>query len=413
MKYSKLFSKTLKSAPANADTVNHKLLVQAGYVRQVMAGVYTYTPLGLRVLNKISNIIREEMNEIGGQEVLMPLLHPSSIWKQTGGWDKIDVLFKVKSRTGKDYALAQSNEETVTPLVKEWIHSERDLPLAVYHINAKFRDELRSKSGILRGREFLMKDMYSWHSNQADFDRFYQIVKEAYFKIFDRLGLSAKATEASGGAFTEKVSYEFEVLSDAGEAHILHCPSCNWCVNSDDITTYKVGDECHKCKAGKLESAKAAELGNVFDLGTKYTKAFDISVINSEGEKIYPIMGCYGIGISRTMGVIVETFNDERGIIWPKTVAPFKVHLVSLAGKSEEVARRADNVYAELTKLGFEVLYDERENVGAGAKLADADLLGIPYRVVVSEKSGELVELKKRNEKEAKLISLAELVKSL
>jgi prolyl-tRNA synthetase len=174
-----------------------------------------------------------------------------------------------------------------------------------------------------------------------------------------------------------------------------------------------VGDECHKCKAGKLESAKAAELGNVFDLGTKYTKAFDISVINSEGEKIYPIMGCYGIGISRTMGVIVETFNDERGIIWPESVAPFKVHLVSLAGKSEEVARRADNVYAELTKLGFEVLYDERENVGAGAKLADADLLGIPYRVVVSEKSGELVEQKKRNEKEAKLISLAELVKSL
>ncbi|MBP9702827.1 hypothetical protein KBD69_04005 [Candidatus Woesebacteria bacterium] len=413
MKYSKLFSKTLKSAPANADTVNHKLLVQAGYVRQVMAGVYTYTPLGLRVLNKISNIIREEMNEIGGQEVLMPLLHPSSIWKQTGGWDKIDVLFKVKSRTGKDYALAQSNEETVTPLVKEWIHSERDLPLAVYHINSKFRDELRSKSGILRGREFLMKDMYSWHSTQSDFDRFYQIVKEAYFKIFERIGLSAKATEASGGAFTEKVSYEFEVLSDAGEAHILHCESCNWCVNSDDITNYKVGEDCPKCGHAKLQSSKAAELGNVFDLGTKYTKAFDISVVNSEGEKIYPIMGCYGIGISRTMGVIVETFNDECGIIWPEAVAPFKVHLISLAGKNEEVAKRADEVYAELTKAGVEVLYDERDNVGAGAKLADADLLGIPYRVVVSEKTAELVEMKKRNEKEAKLISLAELVKSL
>ena len=221
MKYSKLFSKTLKTAPSNADTVNHRLLVQAGFVRQVMAGVYTYTPLGLRVLNKISNIIRQEMNEIGGQEVLMPLLHPSAIWKQTGGWDKIDVLFKVHSRTGKDYALAQSNEETVTPLVKEWIHSANDLPLAVYHINAKFRDELRAKSGILRGREFLMKDMYSWHKDQADFDRFYQIVKEAYFKVFSRMGLSAKATEASGGAFTEKVSYEFEVLTDAGEAHIL------------------------------------------------------------------------------------------------------------------------------------------------------------------------------------------------
>ena len=391
MKYSKLFSKTLKSAPANADTVNHKLLVQAGYVRQVMAGVYTYTPLGIRVLNKISNIIREEMNAIGGQEVLMPLLHPSSIWKQTGGWDKIDVLFKVKSRTGRDYALAQSNEETVTPLVKEWIHSERDLPLAVYHINSKFRDELRSKSGILRGREFLMKDMYSWHATQEDFDRFYQIVKEAYFKVFNRLGLSAKATEASGGAFTEKVSYEFEVLSEAGEAHILHCPSCNWCVNSDDITAYKEGQECHKCGKAKLESAKAAELGNVFDLGTKYTKAFDISINNANGEKIYPIMGCYGIGISRTMGVLVETFHDERGIIWPESVAPFKVHLISLAGKNGEVAKRADEVYTQLTLTGIEVLYDERDSAGAGAKLADADLLGIPYRVVVSEKTGDAV----------------------
>lgn len=413
MKYSKLFSKTLKSAPSNADTVNHRLLVQAGYVRQVMAGVYTYTPLGLRVLNKISNIIREEMNEIGGQEVLMPLLHPSSIWKQTGGWDKIDVLFKVKSRTGRDYALAQSNEETVTPLVKEWIHSERDLPLAVYHINAKFRDELRSKSGILRGREFLMKDMYSWHSTQEDFDLFYRTVKEAYFKIFNRMGLSAKATEASGGAFTEKVSYEFEVLSEAGEAHILHCENCNWCVNSDDIITYKEGEDCHKCGKAKLQSAKAAELGNVFDLGTKYTKAFDISINNAKGEKIYPIMGCYGIGVSRTMGVLVETFHDERGIIWPESVAPFKVHLISLAGKNTEVAKRADDVYAQLIKAQVEVLYDERDSAGAGAKLADADLLGIPYRVVVSEKTGEAVELKKRSEKEAKLVGTEELLKSL
>jgi len=413
MKYSKLFSKTLKTAPANADTVNHRLLVQAGYVRQVMAGVYTYTPLGLRVLNKISNIIREEMNEIGGQEVLMPLLHPSSIWKQTGGWDKIDVLFKVKSRTGRDYALAQSNEETVTPLVKEWIHSEKDLPLAVYHINSKFRDELRSKSGILRGREFLMKDMYSWHSTQEDFDRFYQIVKEAYFKIFNRMGLSAKATEASGGAFTEKVSYEFEVLSEAGEAHILHCENCNWCVNSDDITTYKEGVSCHKCGKAKLQSAKAAELGNVFDLGTKYTKAFDISISNAQGEKINPIMGCYGIGISRTMGVLVETFHDERGIIWPESVAPFKVQLISLAGKNSEVTKRADDIYTKLVKADVEVLYDERNSVGAGAKLADADLLGIPYRVVVSEKTGEKVEIKRRSEKESKLVGTEELLKSL
>lgn len=410
MKYSKLFSKTIKTAPANAETVNHKLLVQAGYVRQVMAGVYTYTPLGLRVLNKLSQIVREEMNGIGGQEVLMPMLHPSRLWKQTGGWDKIDVLFKVKSRTGREYALSQSNEETVTPLVSEWIHSERDLPLAVYHINWKFRDELRSKSGILRGREFLMKDLYSWHSTQADFDRFYQQAKEAYFRVFGRMGLSAKATEASGGAFTEKVSYEFEVLSEAGEAHILHCDKCNWCVNSDDITTYKEGENCPKCGEAKLASAKAAEVGNVFDLGTKYTRAFDVKITNSQGEKIYPIMGCYGIGISRTMGVLVESFHDERGIIWPESVAPFKVHLVSLTSNNSAVTKQANQVYEKLVGSGVEVLYDERENVGAGAKLADADLIGIPYRLVISEKTKEMVEVKKRSEKEARLMSLDEAI---
>ncbi len=411
MKYSQLFSKTLKTAPANADTTNHKLLVQAGFVRQVMAGVYTYTPLGLKVLNKISNIIREEMNEIGAQEVLMPILHPSSIWKQTGGWDKIDVLFKVKSRTGRDYALAQSNEETVTPLVKEWIHSEKDMPLAVYHINSKFRDELRSKAGILRGREFLMKDMYSWHATQADFDAFYNKAKAAYMRVFNRIGLVAKATEASGGAFTEKVSYEFEVLTNAGEAPILYCHKCDYCVNVDDIKTYKEGDDCPICKNDKLTLAMASEVGNVFDLGQKYTKAFDVTFVSESGEKKYPIMGCYGIGVSRTMGVVVETFHDERGIIWPASIAPFKVHLVSLAGKNEEVAAKADAVYEKLRTAGVEVLYDERANVAAGAKLADADLIGVPYRVVVSQKTQDQVELKKRNEAESKLVSMDVLIK--
>jgi prolyl-tRNA synthetase len=410
MKYSKLFSKTLKAAPASADTINHKLLVQAGYVRQVMAGVYTYTPLGLRVLNNISKIIREEMDNIGAQEVLMPILHPSALWKQTGGWDKIDVLFKVKSRTDKEYALAQSNEETVTPLVKEWIHSAKDLPLVVYHINSKFRDELRSKSGILRGREFLMKDMYSWHADQKDFDRFYQIAKEAYLRVFTRLGLVAKVTEASGGAFTEKVSYEFEVLTDAGEAPILYCDKCNYCVNVDDIKTYKEGDDCPICGKDKLKPAMASEVGNVFDLGQKYTKAFELTITNESGEKIYPIMGCYGIGVSRTMGVLVEKFNDARGIMWPASVAPFAVHLVSLNTNDEKVVARAEEVYDELKKAGVEVLYDDRSEVGAGQKLADADLIGCPIRAVVSTKTGEQVEVKMRNEQEAKLISLKELL---
>lgn len=410
MKYSKLFTKTLRTPPANAETTNHRLLVQAGFVRQLMAGVYTYTPLGLRVLNKISQIVREEMDAIGGQEVLMPMLHPASIWKQTGGWDKIDVLFKVKSRTGKEYALAQSNEETVFPLMKEWVHSSKDLPLAVYHINWKFRDELRSKSGILRGREFLMKDMYSMSATQAEFDEFYAKCKEAYFRVFSRMGLEAKATEASGGAFTEKVSYEFEVLTEAGEAHILHCPSCNWCVNVDDITTYQEAQDCPKCHQAKLKLAKAAEVGNVFDLGTKYAKAFDITLSDAEGNKQYPIMGCYGIGVSRTMGVLVETFHDERGIVWPSEVAPFQLHLISIPGKSSEVGQKAEKLYAELQKRGVEVLFDDRENVGPGQKFADADLIGCPTRLVISEKTGEKVEIKSRTKKEVELLSIEEVM---
>lgn len=411
MKYSHMFAKTLKTAPSAADTANHRLLVQAGFVRQVMAGVYTYLPLGLRVLNKISAIVREEMDSIGGQEVLMPMLHPSALWKQTGGWDKIDVLFKVKSRTDKEYALAQSNEETVTPLAKEWIHSSKDLPLAIYHINWKFRDELRSKSGIMRGREFLMKDMYSFHKDQADFDEFYAKAKAAYLRAYKRMGLTAKATEASGGAFTEKVSYEYEVLTDAGEAPILYCSSCDYCVNVDDIKTYKEGDTCPICGKDKLKSAMASEVGNVFDLGQKYAKAFDLTFVNESGEKQYPIMGCYGIGMSRTMGVIVEKCNDERGIMWPAGVAPFTVHLASLNTNDSAVIKRTDAVYKQLTDAGIEVLYDERTDVSAGAKLGEADMIGCPIRAVVSTKTGDKIELKLRTEKDAKLVSAKELIK--
>lgn len=410
MKYSKMFVKTLKNAPSAAETANHRLLVQAGFVRQVMAGVYTYLPLGLRVLNKISKIVREEMEGIDAQEVLMPMLHPSALWKQTGGWDKIDVLFKVKSRTDKDYALSQSNEETVTPLAKEWIHSAKDMPLAIYHINWKFRDELRSKSGIMRGREFLMKDMYSFHATQADFDKFYAKAKVAYLNVYKRLGLTAKATEASGGAFTEKVSYEFEVLTDAGEAPVLYCDKCDYCVNVDDIKTYKLGDECPICHNDQLKSAMASEVGNVFDLGTKYSKAFDLTFINESGEKTYPIMGCYGIGVSRTMGVIVEKFNDERGIMWPASIAPFTIHLASLNTNDTAVIARADEVYETLTKAGIDVLYDERTEVGAGQKLGEADMIGCPIRAVVSTKTADKIEVKMRNEKEARLVSLEELI---
>lgn len=400
-----MFWRTLREAPREAETINHKLLVRAGYVRQVMAGVYTYLPLGLKVLNKISAIVRQEMNQIGAQEVLMPLLHPASIWKQTGGWDNVDVLFKLNSRTKKEYALAQSNEETVTPLVKEWVHNEKDLPLSVYHINWKFRDELRSKSGILRGREFLMKDMYSWHKDQTDFDRFYEMAKKAYLEIFTKLGLVAKVTEASGGAFSEKLSYEFEVLTEAGEANILYCANCDYCVNIDDITKYQENDLCPKCAKSNIQYSKAAEVGNVFDLGQKYCKAFDLTIPGADGEKVYPVMGCYGIGISRTMGVLVEKFNDQKGIAWPEAVAPFKAHLINI--KAE-----AQGIYDELVKAGIEVIWDDTQR-GAGEKFADADLMGMPVRLVVSEKTNGKIEWKARQSETTQLLSLGETIEKL
>jgi len=409
MKQSHFFLKTSKTQPADDVTINAKLLEQGGFVEKLMAGVYSYMPLGLRVLRKIENIIREEMNEVGGQEVLMPMLHPKAIWQKTGGWDKIDVLFKVKSRTEKDFALGQSEEEVVTPLVLKRINSYKDLPISVYQIHWKFRDELRSKSGILRGVEFLMKDMYSFHENQEDFERYYEVVKKAYLKIYSRLGLTAKVTEGSGGSFTQKISYEFMVLTDAGEDDILYCDACEYCVNAE-IAKVKEGGACPKCGKGKLSRAKASEVGNVFDLGQKYGKDFELTFTGKDGQKNYPIMGCYGLGLTRLMGVIVEKFNDEKGIIWPESVAPFKVHLISLRGGEE----KAEEIYKTLSKAGIEVLYDDRD-VSAGTKFADSDLIGIPYRVVVSQKTvdQDSAELKPRNKAEAELVKINEIAQRL
>lgn len=407
MKYSNLFVKTLHTPPKEADTINHKLLTQAGFVDQLMAGVYSYLPLGLRVLKKIEQIVREEMEAIGGQEILMPILHPKANWETTRGWDKVDVLFKLRSRTDREYALGSSEEEVVTPLVMQNVNSYHDLPQAVYQIHWKFRDELRSKSGILRGREFYMKDMYSFHDSQEDFDKFYEITKKAYLKVYERLGLVAKVTEASGGDFTEKISYEFMILTDAGEDDILYCDSCEFCVNIE-IAKVRVGDSCPKCNDAKLQKARASEAGNVFDLGQKYTKDFNTTFVAEDGSQKYPIMGCYGLGISRVMGIIVEKLHDERGIIWPKNVAPFDVHLVSL--KENE---KAEEVYKKLQEAGIEVLYDDREDATAGEKFADADLIGIPVRLVVSAKSGNKIEWKERTKKETELLSLDEVLKRL
>jgi prolyl-tRNA synthetase len=406
MLQSKLFTKIERNAPKDEATVNAQLLARAGFVSKLMAGAYSYLPLGLRVLRKIENIVREEMDTVGGEEVLMAMLHPKSIWKTTGGWDNIDVLFKLKSRTDKEYALGQSEEEVVTPLVMRYVTTYRDLPKAVYQIGWKFRDELRSKSGLLRGVEFFMKDMYSFHETQEDFDRFYAIAKKAYLKVYERLGLVAKVTEGSGGAFTEKISYEFMVLTDAGEDDILYCEKCDFCVNAE-IAKQKEGDPCPHCGKVKLAKARASEVGNVFDLGKKFGEKFDVGFTDRDGKKQYPVMGCYGIGISRLMGVIVEKCHDDKGILWPESAAPFRAHLLSLNGTD------GMPIYEKLQKAGVEVLYDDRD-MSAGAKFAEADLIGIPWRLVVSPKVGEgKVELKRRNEEKAEVMGVEEAVKKI
>src|SRR3989338_5908508 len=409
MKQSELFTKTLRHLPADEETINAQFLTRAGFVDKLMAGVYSYLPLGLLTLKKIEMIVREEMDAIGGQEILMPILHPAEIWKKTGAWTTVDVLFKIKSRTEKDYALGQSEEEVVTPLVMAYVDTYKDLPKAVYQIGWKFRDELRSKSGLLRGREFYMKDMYSFHVDQPDFDRFYDIVKKAYLKIFERIGLVAKVTEASGGTFSQKISYEFMVLTNAGEDNILYCDVCEFCVN-EDIAKRKSGDVCPKCNQGKLSQAKASEVGNVFDLGQKYGKDFDLGFKDGNGKKQYPIMGCYGLGISRLMGVVVEKFHDEKGIICSKAVTPVDLHLINIA-KDRKIA---DKLYETLQTEGFSVLYDET-SVSAGEKFANSDLIGIPTRVLVSDKTlkEDSVEIKARNSDKTQLVKIKELVKNL
>ncbi len=408
MKQSKLFTKTSKDFPKDEVSKNAQLLIKAGFINKEMAGVYSYLPLGMLVLQKIENIVRQEMNAIGGQEIRMATLHPSEPWKQTGAWDNVDVVFKINSRAKKEYTVGQSEEEIVTPIAKKYASSYRDLPLAIYQIGQKYRDELRSKSGIMRGREFTMKDMYSFHETQADFDVFYSKAKEAYFRVYERCNLVAKATEASGGSFTKKLSYEFMVLTDAGEDDILYCDSCSYCVN-EEISNQKKDDTCTRCGKGTLLSARASEVGNIFDLGKKYPTDFSFTYKNKQGEDEIPIMGCFGIGITRLMGVIVEAFSDDAGIMWPESVAPFSVHLISL-DKNDE----AQEIYESLLKEGVEVLYDDRD-ARAGEKFADSDLIGIPHRIVVSDRSIQAggVEFKKRTSNDSEIVRVEELLNKI
>jgi prolyl-tRNA synthetase len=409
MKQSKLFTKTQKDISQDESSVNAQFLLRGGFVNRLTAGVYSYLPLGLRVLQKIENIIREEMNILGAQEILMPALHPRENWDRTGRWDVVDVLFKLNGAGDKEYALGATHEEVVTPLLQKSINSYKDLPQAVYQIQTKFRNEARAKSGILRGREFRMKDLYSFHTNQEDLDKYYEIVHTAYNRIYDRCGIGPMTyyTYASGGAFS-KFSHEFQTITPAGEDLIYLCRKCNVALNKEIIE--EIGKKCPECSDENLSEEKAIEVGNIFKLGTKFSDAFDFSFQNENDVAERVVMGCYGIGPSRVMGTIVEVHHDDKGIIWPANIAPYSVHLVSLCREEKDIAA-VEELYQMMTKNGVEVLYDDRDGVRAGEKFADSDLIGIPVRLVVSPKTLEKlsVEVKKRNETEATLVELENL----
>ncbi len=387
MKQSQLFTKTRREAPKDEVSKNAQLLIRAGYIHKEMAGAYTFLPLGLRTLNKIIGVIRDEMNRIGGQEMLLTTLQEPKHWEASGRWsdEAIDVWFKTELQSGGVLGLAPTHEEPLTNLMKEHISSYRDLPRYAYQFQNKFRNELRAKSGIMRSREFIMKDLYSFSRDESEFKKFYEQCAEAYAKIFERVGLGAVTyrTFASGGSFS-KFSDEFQTVSEAGEDVIYIHDEKRIAVNKevyDDAILAELG-----MKKSELREAKAIEVGNIFPLGTRFSDALGLTYKDEEGAEKPVVMGSYGIGPARLMGTIVETLGDAKGIVWPEEVAPFRVHLVELGGDNEDVRREAEELYRELTSAGVEVLWDDRD-ARAGEKFADSDLIGIPLRIVVSEKT--------------------------
>lgn len=387
MRQSQLFTKTRKEAPKDEVAKNAQLLIRAGYIHKEMAGVYSFLPLGLRVLEKINAIVRKEMDRIGGQELLMSVLQSKELWEETGRWsdDVVDNWFKSKLKNGSEVGLGFTQEEPMTRIMQSFISSYHDLPKLAYHIQWKYRNEERAKSGIMRGREFLMKDMYSFASSQEEHERLYESIAAAYTNIFNRLGIGDRTyrTFASGGVFS-KYSHEFQCLSEIGEDTVYVHEGKKMAVNKEVMLPDVLSDL--GVTEAELKEEKAIEVGNIFSLGTRFSDALGLTFKDSAGVQQSVIMGSYGFGCTRMVGVLAEVFADEKGIVWPKSVAPYAVHLISIAGGNDDVANEAIRIYEELKDHGIEVLFDDRD-VRAGEKFSDAELIGIPTRIVVSEKT--------------------------
>jgi prolyl-tRNA synthetase len=386
MRQSQLFTKTRKHAPSDEVSQNAQLLMRAGYIHKEMAGVYAFLPLGLRVINKIEDIIRKELNAHGAQELIMTTLQKKETWTPTNRWDDevVDDWFKTSLKSKTELGLAFTHEEPMTSMMKNFISSYKDLPVYVYQFQTKFRNELRAKSGVMRGREFVMKDLYDFSQDEAEHKAFYEKMKQAYMNIFSAVGLGEKTylTLSSGGSFS-KYSYEFQTISDAGEDVILYDETKRFAINKSDYSEEIFTDLGIKKSDFTFKEARSIEVGDIYTLGEKYAKALGLMYKDANGDEKPVYMGSYGIGVPRLMGTIVEVFSDEKGIVWPKSVAPFQAHIVRL-GETDEVVLSADNLYETLTQNNIDVLYDDR-NVRAGEKFADGDLMGMPVRIIVSQ----------------------------
>lgn len=390
---SHVFGKTRKDISADEVSINARLLMRAGFIEKNMAGIYTLLPLGLRVFRKIENIIREEMDALGAQELLMPVFQDKEVWSQTGRWqDKVGgVMYQFKDSSGKELGLGPTHEEVIVDLVKRQIKSYKDLPVFVYQIQNKFRDEPRAKSGMLRTREFFMKDLYSFTRSAEETAAFYQQAHDAYLKLFKRLGLQAFSVEASGGSMSKKFSHEFMVVTAAGEDTTIYCSSCGWAQNTE-IATVKAGDPCPKCSTA-LQVATTVEAGNIFDQETLYTEKMGALFTDQDGKQKPIYMGAYGIGLGRAMGTIVEASHDDKGIIWTPAATPYEAHILLISDKPE-VRQAAEKLATELSQ-NYDVLFDDREG-SAGQKFADADLIGIPLQIILGDKQWPKIEYKVR-----------------
>jgi len=411
MRYSQIIGKTKKDAPKDEESISAQLLLRGGFIHKEIAGVYTYLPLGLKVLNKIVQVIREEMEAIDGQEMSLTALQNPETWKKTGRYDDdvVDIWFKTKFKNGTETCLAITHEEPLTNLMVQQIDSYKDLPLYAFQFQTKFRNEIRAKGGLLRVREFLMKDLYSFDKTKEDHEKYYERAKQAYIKIWERLGIGddTYVTFASGGSFS-KFSHEFQTVCETGEDTVYLDRKKKIAINKE-VLNDEVLNELGVNK-NDLEEVRAIEVGNIFPLGTKFSDALGLYYTDEKGEKKPVIMGSYGIGPGRVMATIVELKHDDKGIIWPENIAPYKVMLIGLNLEDIALRKRAESIYGLLKANKIEVLYDDREDVTAGQKFADCDLLGIPYRVIVSQKTGFKIELKKRTENSTQEISAEELL---